>query len=146
MRSLNAETTDPQAAVRDGAPSQAERDGRVARDKKDIGDHFASAALIARENKTIGSTLAAVADPNFRFLGAGVSQITVTDVVVNGTTATIQASANVWSKFEQKMDDGSWSQASPTAEKIYTTTLSMGPAGTWLVTDQTESFANGSGP
>jgi hypothetical protein len=146
MRPLSAEKTNQAAAVRDGAPSFEMRNARVTRDKTKIDKHFGSGALRARENKAVASTMAAVADPSFRFFGGGVSQVVFKSVKLGNRTATIEAQADVWSKFAQKMPTGNWVQASPTAKKVYTVKLSMGPTGTWLVTDMQEDFAPGSGP
>jgi hypothetical protein len=146
MRPLSAERTNQAAAVREGVPSFKMRNARVARDSTNIDKHFAPGPLRARENKTVASTMAAVADPNFRFFGGGVSQVIFKSVKLGSRTATIEAQADVWSKFAQRMPAGNWAQASPTATKIYTVKLSMGPTGTWLVTDMEEDFAAGSGP
>lgn len=146
LRPLAAEKTDKQAAVRQGIPSDADRQASTTRDRKKIKEHFASPALVARENQTVDNVMAAVKDPSFRFLGAGVSQVDFTSVTVSAGVATAVVRTHEWSKFEQKDPDGNWVVAAPTGEMIYKATLSLGPAGTWVVTDLKGDFAPGFAP
>ena len=147
LRPVPAGRTDLQAAGRQDVPSVADRELRVARDRKNISAHFASAALLAREDHALDSTMTALADPNTRILGAGVSQVTFTSVTVSGNTATIVAQAHEWtSSVARQQADGNWLDMSPAADTIYNAKLSIGPSGTWLVTDMIGRFANGSGP
>jgi hypothetical protein len=147
LRPVPAGRTDLQAAGRQDVPSVADRQRRLERDRKNIGAHYASAALLARENHALESTMTALADPNTRILGAGVSQVTFTTVTVSGTTATIVAQAQEWtSSVIRQQADGNWLDMSPAADTIYNAKLSIGPSGTWLVTDMIGHFAHGSGP
>jgi hypothetical protein len=147
LRPVPAATIDLQAAGRESIPSLRDRQRRVTRDRKNIRAHFASAAAVASENRALDGTMVAVASANSRILGAGVSQVTVTSVKVSGRTATIVARAHVWTKgvFRQQTG-GSWLDASPAGDQIYQARLAKGEAGTWMVTDMTSRFANGSGP
>jgi hypothetical protein len=139
--------TDPQAASRQGVPSIADRELRVARDRRNISGHFASVAMLARQNHNLDTTMTALADPNIRILGAGVSQLTFTSVTLRGNTATVVARAHDWtSSMVRQQPAGSWLDASPAADTVCTARLLIGPAGTWLVTSMIERFANGSGP
>ena len=147
LRPVPVGITDLLAAGRQDVPSVADRQRRVARDRKNISAHFASAALLAREGQALDSTMTAVADPNTLILGAGVSQVAFTSVTVSGNTATIVAQAHEWSSsVVRQQADGNWLDTSPAADTIYNAKLSIGPSGTWLVTDMIGRFANGSGP
>ena len=118
------------------------------------GDHearsdrlFASTALLARENHELDSTMTALAEPNNRSLGAGVSRVVFTSVTVTGNTATVVAQAHEWTKaVTRQQAGGRWLDLCPQADKVYNAKFSIGPAGTWLVTDMIGRFANGSGP
>lgn len=138
---------DLQAAGRQSLPSVTDRQLRVARDRKNISEHFASAALLARENHELDSTMTALAEPNIRSLGAGVSRVVFTSVTVSGNTATVVAQVHEWTKaVARQQAGGRWLDLSPEADTVYNAKLSIGPAGTWLVTDMIGRFANGSGP
>lgn len=139
--------TDLRAAAREGVPSVADIRTRVARDRKNISAHFGSAALLARENHNVDLTMVHFADPNLRALEDGVSQVAFTSVTVSGNTATITAKAHEWTKsVARQTAGGNWLEVSPEGDMIYNAKLSMGPTGTWLVTDMIGGFANGSGP
>jgi len=147
LRPVPAGTIDLQAAGRQGVPSAADMKRRVARDRKNISSHFASAALLARENHNLDSTMNALAEPNIRILGAGVSRVVFTSVTVTGNTAIVVAQAHEWTKaVERQQAEGRWLDLSPQADTVYNAKLSIGPGGTWLVTDMIGGFANGSGP
>jgi hypothetical protein len=112
-----------------------------------ISAQFASAALVARENHALDSTMTAVANPNSRILGAGVSRVAFTSVTVSGNTATIVARAHKWTNsLVRQQPGGNWLDVSPAANTVYNAKLSIGPSGTWLVTDMIGGFAGGSGP
>jgi len=67
-------------------------------------------------------------------------------VTVSGNTATIVARARM---DELRSQTAGWRQLArrvPAADTIYKAKLSIGPSGTWLVTDMSGRFANGSGP
>jgi len=68
-------------------------------------------------------------------------------VTLSGNTATVVAQVHEWTKaVARQQTGGRWLDLSPEADKVYNARLSMGPAGTWLVTDMISRFANGSGP
>ena len=147
LRPVPAGTTDLQAAGGQGVPSVADRQLRMARDRKNISAHFASAALLARENHNLGLIMAAYADPNTRVLGDGVSDVVFTSVTVSGNTATVVARAHEWTNaVTRQQAGGNWLDLSPAADTIWNGKLSRGSAGTWLVTEFVGGFASGSGP
>jgi hypothetical protein len=58
--------------------------------------------------------MTALADPNSRILGAGVSQVAFTSVTVSGNTATIGARAHEWtSSVVRQQAGGNWLDVSP---------------------------------
>jgi hypothetical protein len=146
-RPVPAGRTGLQAAGRQDVPSVADRQLRIARDRKNISAHFASAALVAGQYHAVDSTRTAAADPNSRILGAGISQVALTSVTVSGITATIVARAHEWtSSVVREQAVGNWLDVSPAADTIYNAKLSIGPSGTRLATDMIGRLANGSGP
>jgi hypothetical protein len=73
--------------------------------------------------------------------------VAFTSVTVSGNTATVVARAHEWtSSAVRQQAGGNWLEVSRAADTIYNIKLSIGPSGTWLVTDMIGRFANGSGP
>jgi len=81
----------------------------------------------------------------FRVLGGGATHVDVKDIAVNGSTATVTAQADEFSRIAVKNPDGKWIPARPMNTLDVTMTLSHA-TGTWLVQTFNFDFANGTGP
>jgi hypothetical protein len=100
------------------------------------------------QHEAIGlrNAVAAEADPGFRNIGFGVSNITVTQVAVAGSTASVQAQVTEWAKFQQIQPDGTWATDNPVNVMQYSATLAQDATGRWLVTSLVGDAVPGKGP
>jgi hypothetical protein len=103
------------------------------------GDQLASAKEVLASNVT------AQQPGEIRDLAAGINSIDVTSVAIDGDTADVTASADLWAEFGQVQDDGTMVVARPTNTKLYSLTLKR-IDGDWFVVDESSEFAPGSEP
>ncbi len=82
---------------------------------------------------------------DIRYLAAGVKNIDIADVVIDGDSARVHATATVWTDVGQVQPGGTLAVAHPENEMIYTLTLGK-TSGTWFVVDESITFAPGSEP
>lgn len=96
--------TSQRSQAAENAPDAAEVSERRNLAKNAIDKVFSqsSDALKKRVNLAYTNTIAAAEDPNGRFLGAGVSELTFEDTAISGDTATVHATATIWSAIQQK--------------------------------------------
>jgi hypothetical protein len=80
-----------------------------------------------------------------RSLAAGVSRIDITSVTITGDRAEVTASADLWADVAQVQSGGALAVAHPKNTKLYELTLEK-VGGTWLVVDESSTFAPGSAP
>jgi hypothetical protein len=80
-----------------------------------------------------------------RHQAAGVDDIVITSVTVDGDTAVVEATATVWARFAQLRSDGQLIPATPRNGIIYRLTLNH-IGRDWFVVDEIRSFAPGSEP
>ncbi len=137
-----------QHAEGDNAPDAAEVSERRNLGKNAIDTVFSqsSDALKKRVNLAYTNTIAAAGDPNGRFLGAGISKLTFEDTTISGDTATVHATATIWSTTQQKGPDGKWMTAEPSGDKSVTGTVKKTPQGVWVIDDLVSSYLPNSQP
>jgi hypothetical protein len=80
-----------------------------------------------------------------RHQAAGVDDIVITSVTVDGDTAVVEATATVWARFAQLRSDGMLIPAEPRNGMIYRLTLNH-IGSDWFVVSQTRTFAPGQSP
>ena len=137
-----------QRAEGDNAPDPAEVSERRNLGKHAIDTVFSqsSDALKKRVNLAYTNTIAAAEDPNGRFLGAGVSMLTFDDTAISGDTATVHATATIWSAIQQEGPDGKWMTAVPSGDSAVTGTVKKSPQGVWVIDDLVWSHLPNSQP
>lgn len=120
-----------------GQPSQAEVAEQSSLGEAALKTVFAHAApaLTERVRLALSNTLAANSDPNGRFLGAGVSDLSFQDVTTSADTAIVHATATVWSSIQQVGPDGQWMSATPTGTLLVTGTVRRSSDGQWTIYD-----------
>lgn len=106
----------------------------------------ASPALTGRVRLALTNALAANSDPNGRFLGAGVSDLSFQDVTISADTAIVHATASAWSSIQQIGPDGSWMSATPTGTHLVTGTVRKSSDGQWAIYDLVSTHTAGSRP
>jgi hypothetical protein len=107
---------------------------------------YFSAAQARHEEIGLRNAVRAEADPKFRNIGAGVSKIKFDEVAVSGNTATLVAEVTIWSKFQQKQANGSWTTSDPVNVMVYHVTAERVASGQWMVSSMVGDFAPGQAP
>lgn len=107
---------------------------------------YFSSSLAQQESSGLTNAVAALADPNFRVLGAGVSTVSYDHVQLSGNTATVAAHVTDWSRMAQ-MQGTKAVVVRPSGVLIVKSTLTRVSARSpWIVTTLDWTFAPGSTP
>lgn len=129
------------APAADTAVRQAQQ-----QDGKRVLARYFAPAQAKHEEVGLNNAVQAEANPKFRNIGAGVSNVKYDEVAVSGNTATLIAEVTIWSKFQQLQSDGSWTTSDPVNVMIYHVTMERGTNGQWVVSSMVGDFAPGQAP
>lgn len=127
------------------AASDTVRQAQQQDGKRVLAKYFGS-SQVKHEEIGLNNAVQAEADPKFRNIGAGVSNVKFDEVAISGNTATLTAEVTIWSKFQQVQANGSWTTADPVNVMVYHVTMERGTAGQWVVNSMTGDFAPGQAP
>ena len=78
--------------------------------------------------------IAAERDPGYYPLGAGVSNVTIHTIVVDGSQATVTATVTQWARGQKQDANGEWVDASTSDVVDLTAQMTRGSDGDWRVT------------
>lgn len=128
-----------------GGPMQPEMVAEmVAQGRDELAGVFAEPELDVRTQ-----VLQVIADDakygEVRYLGAGVKDIDISEVTIDGDTAQVHATAIVWADVAQVQGGGKLAVAHPENTIVYDMTLQK-VNGTWLISSESMGFAPGSEP
>lgn len=128
-----------------GVPTAAQQHQSLVTGQASLARYFSPAAA-SQQMAALNNVITAERNPQFRMLGAGVSNIQYVNVAVAGSTATVQADVTTWSRFELQQLQGQWAIAEPSNVLMVTATLAESSNGKWTVTSLQWDFAPGSQP
>jgi hypothetical protein len=102
----------------------------------------------AKEIAALDKAIAMQRSGQFRVLAGGIKNLSFASIDVNpdGTTATVHATVETWSKISLKNPDGSWHDADPHNTLQITVTLTRSDLTKWVVRAFDWAFAPGAGP
>jgi hypothetical protein len=83
-------------------------------------------------------------DPSHHLIAAGVSNVTIHTIEVDGSQATVTASVTQWTRAQKRDANGEWVDASTSAVVDYTAQMARGSDGDWRIT-KLEGGGEGSG-
>lgn len=92
----------------------------------------------------LAANIEAQSSGQIRTLAAGIKNIAITSIDVDGDVAHVAATGTVWAQFAQ-VQEGKLVPANPDNGMIYTLTLERSAAG-WFVVDETRDYAPGEEP
>jgi hypothetical protein len=134
----------PPASYGGGPMSTALQQELSSNGRQELAKVFAKGQLEQAE-KNLDAVIAAEAPGDVLTLGAGINNIDITSVEIDGDSATATATADLWASFAQVQADGSQVPAHPTNTKLFTLSLSR-IDGSWYVVSEYSTFAPGSEP
>lgn len=127
------------------APSAAQLSTQQSVGLSAIGSIF-TAAQANKETRALDNVLSAERSGQVRMLGGGVTKVTFQSVAVDGSSATVEAIADVFSNFSARQPDGSWIPAEPHNSLDMRLALTKDASQKWMITDMTWTFVPGTGP
>lgn len=141
---LQAMTVPPAASV-DHAATAAELSSMQTNGITELQRYF-SPSLAQQGSSRLAKAKAALADPNFRVLGAGVSDVSYDKVELHGNTATVAAHVTEWSRMAQ-LQGTKAVVVQPSNVLIVNSTLArVDAASPWIITSFDWKFAPGNAP
>lgn len=137
--------TVPPAATVNHSATAADLSSMQTNGMTELNKYF-SPSLALQESSRLTNAMAALADPNLRVLGGGVSDVSYDNVLLSGNAATVTAHVTEWSRMAQ-IQGTKAVVVQPSNVLIVTSTLArVSAASPWIVTGFDWNFAPGSTP
>ncbi len=115
------------------APPAAELAHQRAIAEATIARYFSGDAAV-QAKAGLDRGIAAESDPGYYPLGAGVSNVTIHTIVVDGSQATVTATVTQWARGQKQDANGEWVDASTSDVVDLTAQMTRGSDGDWRVT------------